>query len=136
MADVASAVHKAIFEVMAGITAPAVSGPDVGVPVYDHQPENVAFPFIVLSSQTVTPDDTLAEAQAFYTAYLSVWSLYRGQRQVLAILSAMRARLHNASLALDDGESLLVRVTSQATSREPDDITYQGSMTVTVTAAG
>lgn len=135
MADLPWAIQKSILVALAGITAPGRQGGSDDCPVYDHQPENAAFPFVVIASQTAVPDDTLDAEMSVHTVYLSIWSLYRGQRQVLAIMSEIHDRLHNASLALEVGESVLCRVTSRLTTREPDDITYQGAMTIQVIAA-
>lgn len=135
MADITLAIQKAIIGKLAGITAPGAQGGMATVPIYDHQPENAAFPFVVISGQGVAPDDAYDALYSQHTIYLSIWSLYRGQRQALAIMSAIFDRLHNADLTLEAGESLLCRVTSQLTNREPDDITYQGAMTITVIAA-
>lgn len=135
MADIALAIQKAVIAKLAGITAPGAQGGTSDVPVYDHQPENAPFPFIVVSGQGVAPLDTLDSLYSQHTIYLSVWSLYRGQRQALAIMGVIFERLHDTALALEEGESLLCRVTSQLMNREPDDITYQGAMTITVIAA-
>ncbi|MEL6375052.1 MAG: DUF3168 domain-containing protein [Pseudomonadota bacterium] len=136
MADLTWAVQKAVHGALAGITAPGrEEGAPVACPTYDHQPENAPFPFIVLSGQNVVPDDTLDADGSIHTLYLSIWSQYRGQRQVLAIMASIADRLHNARLLLDVGCALSCRVRNRLTSREPDDITYQGAMTIQIIAS-
>ena len=111
------------------------AGTDVPVPVWDHQPENTSIPFVTLGGHARVAIDTLDAELGRHAVYLAVWSQYRGQRQVLAIMSEIRERLHNVMLSLESGECLLCRVTSQLSNPEPDDITYQGAMTITVIAA-
>jgi Protein of unknown function (DUF3168) len=153
MASIALEIQKAIVDLLAGLTVESaqtggvpnsdgstfsdgsIYEPTDPVPVYDHAPENASYPFVALSSQNETPLDTLDAFYAQHTIYLSVWSSYRGQAQVLTIMSSIHDRLHMASLTLATGDSLLCRVTSQIASREPDGITYQGAMIITVIAA-
>ncbi len=136
MADLELAVQKAVIGALAGMTAPGiVAGSTANVPVYDHQPENAAFPFVAISGQVTAADDAYDATMEQHTIYLAVWSMYRGQRQVASILREMRTRLHRAVLTLEIGEFVMCRVTAQTINPEPDDISYQGSMTVVVTAS-
>lgn len=136
MADLKSALQKAIVAAMADITAPSQDGgTEVDVAVYDHQPDNAPYPYVSLASQLVTASDGLDFTMGTHAIYLSIWSEYRGQRQINAIMSAIRDRLHHTNLPLDSGECLLVRVTSESTVGEPDGATYQGAMTITAIVA-
>lgn len=130
------AVQKAVLDALGGLTTPSATtgGDDVVVPVYDAEPQNAAYPFVAIASQVMAPDDAYDADYGVHIVYLEVRSQYHGRRQLLAIMGEIRARLHKASLQLDDGESLLCRVTNMVSQREPDRITFQGAVTVTVTA--
>lgn len=127
------AVQKAIVAALAALTAPAEAGGAlVAVPVYDHTPENAAYPFVSLDAHQVVPADDLASRMDRHTVYLTVWSLYRGKRQVMAILDGIRTTLHEAELVLEAGVSVSCRVQSTIVRRDADDVTYQGSLTLAV----
>lgn len=129
----ALAVQKAILGALASLTAPASDGgAAVAVPVYDHTPEGAAFPHVSLDGHQTTPADDLASRMDRHTVYLTVWSLYRGKRQVLAICAAVHAALHEAALVLESGALVSCRVQSVLVRRDADEQTYQGSMTVAV----
>lgn len=133
MADLATAVHKAVFAALAGITVTSEAGGTAAVAVYDHAPADAPYPYIVLSGQALADDSPLDGTLGLHSLYLGVWSQYRGQKQVLEMLHAIRNRLAGG-LVLDAGEAALVRIVNQQSSRDADGITYQGSVTVQVTA--
>jgi hypothetical protein len=127
------AVQKALLTALAALTAPAeAGGAPIAVPVYDHTPENAAYPFVSLDGHQVVPADDLASRMDRHTVYLTVWSLYRGKRQAMAILEGIRTALHEAALVLETGVCVSCRVQSTIVRRDADDVTYQGSMTLAV----
>lgn len=135
MSDATLAVQKALVAALAGISVVGIDGggsDDVGV--YDHVPERAAMPYVVLDNHLVTPDDTLDAPLDVHVVYLSVWSQYRGTRQVLEIMQAVYDRLHNAALELESGEAVSCRVQSRTTSRDADDATFQGAVTIAIIA--
>lgn len=135
MADPAFAIQKAIVAALAGITVVSDSGATVNVSVYDHEPQNAELPFIGLSGKTIAQNDTYDSELQVVSVYLSVWSGYRGQRQVDAIQSAIHSRLHRATLAIETGHAISCRVQSRTVSTEADGLTYQGAMTINVMAS-
>lgn len=135
VADPAHAIQKAIFVALAGITAPGDGGSTVSVAVYDHEPQDAALPFIGFSGKAIAQADTYDGELQDVSVYLSVWSGYRGQRQVDAIQTAIHTRLHRASLSLETGHAVLCSVKSRTVSLEPDGLTYQGAMTIKVLAS-
>jgi hypothetical protein len=135
VADPVHAVQKAIVAALAGISVVSDAGGSVAVPVYDHPPQDAALPYIGLAGKTIVQDDTYDGELQVISVYLSVWSNYRGQRQVDAIQGAIHARLHRAALALETGHAIQCRVASRTISEEPDGLTYQGAMTIEVMAS-
>ena len=129
----ALAVHKAVYAALSAALAP--------VPVYDIAPQDAAYPFVGLSMQQVQPNvpgvggTPLAGDFAAHTVYLTVWSSYRGQKEVFAIIAQIRAALHNTRPALDDGVCVLCQITSEESRLDADGLTHQGAVTVRLLVA-
>lgn len=135
MADPAHAIQKAIVAALAGITVVGDGGATVAVPVYDHPPQDAALPYIGLAGKAVASADTYDSELQIVSVYLAVWSNYRGQRHVDQIQGAIHARLHRARLVLEAGHAISCRVAARTLTEEPDGLTYQGAMTITVVAS-
>lgn len=117
------AVQKAIDAVLApvlGALAPAV-------PLYDHLPQNAAFPFVQFSRVIATPDHLLASDMMRVQIALTVFSTFRGQEQVLEILGAITAALDKADLTLEKGRAVRCDRERADTVRDTDGVTYTGS---------
>lgn len=123
MADPGVAMQKALFEALTSESPPLA--------VYDRVPQGGAsYPYVVISGQQAVPDDPLASRRDERFYYLTVWSTYHGQKEVLEILARIDALLHHARLASDSGRWVRSYVTRRLISAEPDGETYQGSATV------
>ena len=120
------AVQKAVYE--AAQTALAA----LAVPVYDHPPHSQAAPFVVFDLHQTVPLDGADLYGYTHQFYLSVWSSYRGAREVETILAALRSGLHNQTVTLETGTCALCQVSDQRSQRDADGITYQGAMTVSL----
>lgn len=123
MTDPGWALQKAFY---AALTA------SLSVPVYDEPPQGAAYPYVTLNSQAARPDDPLDSRRDERLVYLTVWSSYRGQREVLEIMGALDAVLHRARLPLETGRMIRAYVVRKITSRDLPDGTYSGSVTVRV----
>lgn len=97
------------------------------VPAFDHVPDAQPFPFVQIASQQMLEMDGADISGLDHHIYLSVWSEYRGQKEVLEILAAIRTGLHDKTLLLDHGAHVLCRVTEQRTERDADGMTYMGA---------
>lgn len=127
------ALQKAIAVALAGMTAPSAGtgAAPVGVFLFDGPPDNAQWPLIVLEKHEVDlRESALDGPQLAHTLALSVWSQYRGSRQVLAILDQIYIRLHDARLTLEAGESVSCSVEGYSSERGDDGRTYQGSLVV------
>jgi hypothetical protein len=123
MADAGFAVQKAIYAALNGNLG-------AGVSVYNHTPQDSAYPYVVIGGCEIVEDDYLAERKSEYYSYISVWSQYKGSKQVLDIISAIDTALHNKKLALDFGSMSDCKLKRKRCSLDADGITYMGNITV------
>lgn len=129
MSDPSAAVQKAIYETLAAALE-AVS-PKLA-DVYDHVPQGVDFPFVSIDAQEVVEADFLASNKSEHFVYLTVWSRYRGQKEVLGILSAIRDALHRTRFTLETGSLVSSTVIRSRTSLDADGVSYMGRATVKI----
>lgn len=131
MADPGIAFQAALIQrlqnALFGLGSPAIA-------VYDRVPQETAYPYVTLSAQQAVAADALCEEKTERFYYLSVWSTYAGQKEVLTILGEIRALLHNVRLSPSQGRWVWSRVTRSECVAEPDGETYQGRLTLRVLA--
>lgn len=123
MSDPALAVQTAIY---------AALDAALSVPVYDSAPQDAAFPYVTFDFQDVANRDMLNQRMDNRTFYFAVWSDYRGQKEVLEVMAAIDAALHEKRLTLSTGRLVQMRVLSKRTNREPDGLTYMGQLRLQV----
>lgn len=102
------------------------------VPVYDYTPQNTAYPYVTIDYQDDSNADFLSERKTRKVMYFAVWSNYRGQKEVLQIMSRIDTALHQKSLALSSGRIAQMRILSKRTNREPDGQTFMGQVRLEV----
>lgn len=106
---------------------------ELSVPVYDAVPMDSELPYVTLDYEAMTNTSPLSgRDRASRLTYLSVWSDYKGQREVKQIMSEVYAALNQRPLVLADGRAFGVRVERMSTNRDADGVTFQGSVTVRV----
>ena len=141
MSDPAIALQAALFR---RLTA------ELSVPVYDAVPMDTPPPYVTIDSEIATNVTPISgRKRASRLLYLSVWSNYQGQAEVKRINAEIEAALDRRPLTLKplideryvengyyderpDGRAFGVTVERMSTNREPDGITYQGSVTVRI----
>ncbi len=117
MADPLAAYHKAIFVALDG---------GLSQDVYDYVPQGAKYPYVEIERHLASQNDLLvAEKDRIFT-YLTVWSEYKGQKEVLEIMEAINTILHRAKLTLDSGTMVRCLVESRDTARDTDDVTFTG----------
>lgn len=81
----------------------------VSTRIYDHVPENAAFPYVELGEGTAVPGDvdTKTEDGMDQTIMIHTLSRYRGAKEAKQIMSAITEVLHDASLSIS-GHSLVM----------------------------
>lgn len=104
-------LQKAVFSALTGDAAlvAALGGPRV----HDLAPTNAPFPYVTFGRTTVQDWDTGTESGSEHLFTLHVWSKARGKREALAIMEMIRARLHDASLALTGHRLINLRLDFQ-----------------------
>lgn len=120
----------------------ALAGMSPAVTVTQDAAREQSLPYVALDRIIGRASDTLARAYTTHAVYLSVWSRYEGTKEVLDIIgrasddgvggSGIKGALHNARLVLAAGKCISCRVISDEVSRDADDLTYLGSVTLRV----
>lgn len=115
-----NALKTAIYAAIGGISAP----------VFDHVPQGTDCPYVVIDYMDATNAEYLNSRKDQILVYLSVYSVYRGQTEVLGIMQEIDDVLHNNRLSLSSGRVAAMRVVAKDTNREPDGITYMGRVRI------
>lgn len=123
MADPSFALQVALFDRLAA---------EVSCPIYDSVPMNAPFPYVSLDYEISKNDDPLAGRRDIRLFYLSVWSDFKGQEEVKRLMAEIDAATHERPLPLTTGSVVSIRVDRKQTNREPDGVTYQGSVTLRI----
>lgn len=122
MSEPSQAVQKALFEALGALSCE----------VYDYVPQGAAYPYVVIDSMVAMNDDPLASRREVRMVYLSIWSQYKGQKEVLGIHAQIDTLLHNKKLPLETGRMVMCRVIDKKSDREPDGLTFQGRVKLRV----
>ena len=123
MADPSCALQVALFDRLAA---------EVSCPIYDSVPMDAAFPYVSLDYEVSSNDDPLAGRRDIRLFYLSVWSDFKGQEEVKRLMAEIDAATHERPLPLTTGRVVSIRVDRKQTNREPDGVTYKGSVTLRI----
>lgn len=133
MADPSLAVHGAIYTALGGAAGLTINGsPGTTVKVWDRVPPGSAKPYVTIDSQFANDADFLSSRMDERTVYLNVWSIYKGQKEVLDIMAEIDRLLHNQRLSMSVGTMIICRVKRKRTSREPDNETFMGQVTLRI----
>ena len=125
MAAVASwALQRGVYQALAGsLNLTTLLG---GVRVYGDVPQAAPYPFITLGQSVIRDWSTGAEDGAEHSLTLHVWSRSGGKKQVLEIIEAIRAVLHDQPLALADHHLANLRHEFSEARLDPDGDTFHG----------
>lgn len=117
-------LQKAIVEALTGdVTLMAlVEG------VYNHVPQDSAFPYIVVGEATSSDYSTMTTQAEEITSTVLVFSRARGSKQSLEIMARLRELLHNAALALDGCTLIFQRFQEASITQTEDTNTWQGTV--------
>ena len=99
--------------------------------VWDAVPPGADYPYVTVDTSEAANEDFLTDRMERRFVYLSVWSTHPGQAEVLSIMDQIDA-LHEQPLTLASGHAVSVRVERRRTSREPDNLTFMGQVTLRV----
>ena len=90
-----------------------------GERLYDHVPQNAAFPYVVIDQMQVRDWSTGTERGSEHVLMLHVWSRYAGKREACEISDTIRTALDDAELTLDDHR--LINLSHQYSDLRRDD---------------
>jgi len=99
--------------------------------VWDGVPQETTYPYVVMDFTTSSNEDLLNTRMDRRYVYLSIWSRSPGQAEVMGIMSQLDA-LNNSSLSISTGDVVSIRVERKRTSREPDNLTFMGQVTLQI----
>jgi hypothetical protein len=124
MSDPGLALQKALFDKLSA---------SLTVPVFDAVPAKTPYPYVTLDyevADNTTPVSGKKRENRLF--YLSVWSSYKGQAEVKRINGEIADAVDEVPLPLSTGTAVSVRVIRTETTREPDGVTYMGSVTLRI----
>ena len=117
------ALQKAIH---AALVADAGIDAIIGDRIFDAVPRAATFPYLTLGDARAADWSTGTEAGAEHRVALHVWSRERGKTECWAVLAALQAVLHEATLALDGHALINLRVETADVGMDRDGITWHG----------
>jgi hypothetical protein len=117
-------LQKAAYAALAG--AAPLTGLIGNEAIYDHVPQDAAFPYVVIDETRLADWSTGTEHGSEHLLTLHVWSRYRGKRETYQIGDAIRTALDEAELSLDDNRLINLRHQFSDLRRDPDGETYHG----------
>ena len=100
--------------------------------VYDAVPQGAAYPYVTMDYSVSVNDDLLGgyrKDERYY--YLTVWSRAYGSAEVYSIMASIDS-LNETPLTLSSGDMVSLRVERKRTSREPDNLTFMGQVTLRI----
>jgi len=123
MTDPVEATQTALYQTLSAA---------LSVSVYDRVPKGAAKPYVVIERSDASPDDPVASRRDIRFFYLSIWSEYPGQKEIIGIQAQIDAALHNARPAMTSGRWVNSKVIRKSTQRDIDGETFMGQVTVEV----
>lgn len=124
MSSPAWELQKAVYEALTGDEdILALLGSER---IYDDVPRGAAFPYVSFGPSTVRDWSTSTDTGSEHLFTLRAWSKAGGEREVHALLEAIRAALHEEALALTGYRLVGIRHETSDTTRGADGQTYQG----------
>ena len=97
-----------------------------GARVYDDVPERAEFPYVTFAPMSERDWSTGTESGSEHALVLHVWSRGAGRKQALAIMAAVRDRLHEAALSVTGYRLVNLRHESSDVRRDGDGQTFHG----------
>jgi hypothetical protein len=99
-----------------------------GERLYDHVPQSSAFPYVAIDQMRINDWSTGSERGSEHVLMLHIWSRYDGKREAYEIADAIRNRLDDAELTLDDNRLVNLMHQYSDLKRDPDGQTCHAIM--------
>ena len=116
------ALHKSLLSSLDGL---------VTCEVYDAVPQDAAYPYVLVDTDSTSNEDLFNLRVERRFIYLSIWSRAYGSAEVRGIIDQIDA-INETPITLDTGDMVSIRVERTHVNREPDNLTYMGSITLRV----
>jgi hypothetical protein len=118
------ALQRAVYAALSNDST--VTGLLGGARIHDDVPQSADFPFVTLGTASISDWSTGTEPGLEHRLDVHVWSRYAGKREAFAVIDAVRAILHDASLSLSGAQLVNLRCQSFEVRRDEDGETYHG----------
>lgn len=127
MSDASWPLQQAVYSALTGASAVTALLASASA-VYNHVPQDSAFPYITFGVDTAADWGTKTEQGQAHTLDVHVWSRYRGTKEARQVLAAVYGVLHEQPGALSvSGHTVVeVRYRFSRVVRDPDGLTYHG----------
>lgn len=124
MSDPSWALQVALFQKLSATLT---------VPVFDAVESGTPYPYVTLDYEVADNASPISgKKRDNRMFYLSVWSNHQGQAEVKRINAEISAALDEIKLPLSTGNAVSVRVIRTESNREPDGVTFMGSVTLRI----
>jgi len=130
--DPSLGVAAAVYAALNGQLSIGSGSPPETVPVYDDVPQGADYPYVVIGDQIDQPMDGVVARRDDTLLYLSVWSTEPGQKQVKTIMGDISRLLHRRRLPMAAGSMIICTVIRQRSTRDADNVTRMGQMTLRI----
>lgn len=118
-------LQKAVY---AALVADVALAARIGNRIYDHAPASAPFPYVTFGRASHYDWGTTTEDGDEHIFTIHVWSRTKGRAEALAIMAAVRARLHDADLTLSGHALVNLREEMSETRFEDDHDVHHGSL--------
>lgn len=98
----------------------------LSVEVYDHVPQDAAYPYVTIGEGTESEWDTDDSLGIDATINIHVWSRYRGRKEVKQLQDQIYAALHRYDLPVSGADTVLVNFEFADSFVDPDGLTRHG----------
>ncbi|NBX02711.1 MAG: DUF3168 domain-containing protein [Alphaproteobacteria bacterium] len=96
--------------------------------VYDHTPQNSAFPYIAFGEVTSREWSNVEDAGMEQQVTLNIWSREGGRKEAISIMERVYTVLHQVSLTIEGQSLVSLRFVTSKVMLGNDGFTYQGNM--------
>lgn len=97
-------------------------------PVYDHVPQDSAYPYIVIGDDTSIPFDTDNSTGTEATCTIHIWSRQRGRKEVKQMFGLINTSLHRAEFSVTGGALIECQAEFEESFMDSDGLTRHGVM--------
>ena len=98
----------------------------LGAAVYDHVPQDAAFPYIQIGDDTAIDDGGKDFEGQEITCTIHTWSRYPGKKECKTIQGEIYTALHDATLTISSGVVVQIRCEFEQSFTDPDGETRHG----------